>query len=303
VITSFNTSHLMLQSMTGGSNGALSITSEITATSAQLLSYVGSGGADATPLTVATISSGTLSGIPDLDNDALTGNLLIQVGSGNAHTITLGAGTTLSDGTPVNTLAALKQYINDNSATLGVTADIVQNSGVNTYSLKLLSNNAGRAGTLAITSNILDTSNQSQATLNYTNASDITSLTSLGVSMNNDGTIAFDATNLDSLLNTDFNSIVGMFQSVNSWGRSFATMLNNAGTTSSMGILKLALKSNSNIEKTLNDNVSKQEARIADQQKRLTAQLNLANQILQALPSQLSGMDMLYSAITGYNQK
>jgi len=94
-----------------------------------------------------------------------------------------------------------------------------------------------------------------------------------------------------------------MFQGANSWGRNFATMLNNVGTSSSTGILKLAQTSNSNMEKTLNDDISKQEAQISAQQKRLTAQLNLANQILQELPSQLSGMNMLYSAITGYNQK
>ena len=40
-----------------------------------------------------------------------------------------------------------------------------------------------------------------------------------------------------------------------------------------------------------------------DQLDLLTAELNKANQILQELPTQLTGMDELYSAITGYNQK
>jgi len=57
------------------------------------------------------------------------------------------------------------------------------------------------------------------------------------------------------------------------------------------------------MESTLNKEIEKEEALIADQQKRLTAQLTQANQILQQLPSQLDGMDMIYSAITGYNQK
>ena len=170
-------------------------------------------------------------------------------------------------------------------------------------SLSLQSGTSGSAGTLTVSSKILDTTHTTATTLGYTTSSDISTLTGLGISMNNDGTISFDASILDSLLNTDFNSVVGMFQGVNSWGQSFATMLNNAGTTSSTGILKLAQNSNSNIEKTLNDDITREEAVIADQQKRLTAQLNLANEILQALPSQLSGMNMLYSAITGYNQK
>jgi flagellar hook-associated protein 2 len=41
---------------------------------------------------------------------------------------------------------------------------------------------------------------------------------------------------------------------------------------------------------------------IAAQQKVLTVELNTANEILQALPSQLESTNMLYSAITGYNQ-
>jgi flagellar hook-associated protein 2 len=78
-------------------------------------------------------------------------------------------------------------------------------------------------------------------------------------------------------------------------------MLNNAGATSSMGILKLAENSNSATESSLNAEVNKQETLITAQQAKLTAELNQANQIMQQLPSQLQGMNELYSAITGYN--
>ena len=44
-----------------------------------------------------------------------------------------------------------------------------------------------------MTSNILDTTTTSNATLNYTNSSDINSLTSLGISVNNDGSLTLDA--------------------------------------------------------------------------------------------------------------
>ena len=302
VQTTNHQSYLMLRSSVSGSSGAISAVSSLNASSDQLLSYAGSAGIDATSTTAGTTSYGALSGVPS-QTDILSGTVSIQMGGGAAQTITLGTGTTLADGTPVNTLAALKSYINENSASLGATADVVQNSGGGTYSLTLTSNTTGSAGTLTVTSGILDTSNQTTAGLSYNNSSDLSSLGALGIGMNNDGTITFDASSLDTLLNTDFSSVLGMFQGVNSWGRSFATMLNNAGSTSSTGILKLAQNSNSNIEKTLNDDITREEAVIADQQKRLTTQLNLANEILQALPSQLSGMDMLYSAITGYNQK
>jgi flagellar hook-associated protein 2 len=80
-------------------------------------------------------------------------------------------------------------------------------------------------------------------------------------------------------------------------------MLTDAGTSSATGVLALASSSNSNIESTLNANISKEELLISAQQKSLTTELNSANQILQALPNELDQVNELYSAITGYNQQ
>jgi flagellar hook-associated protein 2 len=79
-------------------------------------------------------------------------------------------------------------------------------------------------------------------------------------------------------------------------------MLTNSGTTAGTGILALASSSNSNIESTLNADISKEEMYISAQQKTLTTELNKANEIMQQIPSQLDGVNELYSAITGYNQ-
>ena len=67
-------------------------------------------------------------------------------------------------------------------------------------------------------------------------------ISDLGISVNNDGTLTFDATSLDSLLNSDYSGVVGFFQNANSWGQNFSNMLTNAGTSSSTGILALAAK-------------------------------------------------------------
>jgi flagellar hook-associated protein 2 len=245
-----------------------------------------------------------LSGIPDADNDILSGSLTIQVGNGASTTINLGSGTTLPDGTPVNTLSALKTYINDNTTSLGVTADIVQNSKSNSYSLTLTSNISGSGGTLNITSAVLDTTNISKATLNYNNSSDVSTLANLGitVSSNYDGSLSFDANMLDSALNTDYSGVLGFFQGVNSWGADFSNILENAGTSSTTGMLSLAAQANSNSESMLNANISKEERLISAEQKSLTAELISANEVMQELPSQLEGINELYSAITGYNQ-
>jgi len=153
-----------------------------------------------------------------------------------------------------------------------------------------------------VSSSILDTTNTNTAKLSYTNSSDINSLTSLGISVNNDGTISLDATSLDSALNSDYSGVLGFFQNANGWGQTFSTILTNAGTSSTKGILALVSTSNSNIESKLNAEISRQEILISAQQVSLTKVLNTANQIMQEIPSQLNEINELYSAVTGYNK-
>jgi flagellar hook-associated protein 2 len=214
------------------------------------------------------------------------------VGSGPATTIQVPSSNA--------TLAGVAGAIN--GAKLGVTATPTESANGG-WSISLLSGTSGSAGALSITSNLLDTTNTTTSPLNYTNSSDVSGLTSLGVSVNNDGTITFDAASLDSVLNADFSGVVGFFQNANGWGNTFSTMLTNSGTASSSGVLKLASQSNSNIESTLNADISKEGMLISAQQTSLTAELNKANEIMQELPTQLQGVNELYSAITGYNQQ
>ena len=223
-------------------------------------------------------------------SDTLTGSISIQVGSGTANVVTLDS----SD----NTLSGLASAINSTSG-IGVTAKVVTSSTGS--QLVLVSDTAGPGGALTVTSSITDTT--TSTALNYNNSgSDINSLTGLGISVNNDGSLTFDATSLDSVLNSDYSSVVGFFQNTNSWGQTFSTMLTNAGTSSPTGVLALASSSNSNIESTLNADISKENSYISAQQTSLTAELNSANEIMQELPTQLEGINELYSAITGYNQ-
>jgi flagellar capping protein FliD len=289
VATSNGETSLSLISQIAGSNGALTVSSSIVASTPLALTYADTGGYTAT-----TADNGTLAAVAN-SSDTLAGAVSIQVGSGTAQTVTLDS----SD----NTLAGLEGAIN--AANIGVTASLntaaVGSNAIGTI-LTLTSGTVGAAGALTVSSSILDTTSPTTTSLNYTNASDINSLTGLGISVNNDGSLTFDATSLDSVLNTDYNSVVGFFQNANSWGSTFASTLNNAGIGSSTGILSLAESSNSNIESTLNADITKENSLISAQQVSLTAELNTANQILQALPSQLNDANELYSAITGYDQ-
>jgi flagellar hook-associated protein 2 len=281
VATSSGQSSLTLASQTAGSSGALSVNSALSAATPAALAYTDSGSTATSP------DSGAFGSVANAA-DTLSGSLTIQVGNGGAHSIAL-------DGSD-NTLAGLAGAIN--SAGIGVTAAINSNG----TALTLTSGTNGAAGTLTVHSSIFDTTNSTSSNLNYNESSDINNLTSLGIGVNNDGSLSFDATSLDALLNSDFSGVVGFFQNSNGWGQNFATMLNNAGSGSTTGILSLASSANSSTESTLNAEISKEQSFVSAQQSSLTAELNQANQILQELPSQINGVNELYSAITGFNQ-
>ena len=222
-------------------------------------------------------------------SDVLSGSISIQVGSGTAQTVTLNS----TD----NTISGLASAIN--TANIGVAANLVTDS--TGTRLTLVSNTSGSSGALTVTSALTDVT-QSNAPLNYNaNSSDISNLTSLGISVNNDGSLTLDTTALDSLLNSDFSGVAGFFQDANSWGMTFSNMLTNAGASSSTGVLKLAENANASVESNLNADISREESLISVQQKLLTTELNSANEILQALPSQLNSVNEIYSAMTGYN--
>ena len=284
VVTANGQSTLTLDSGTAGSTGALIVNSSIVANSDTPQYYTDSVGYTST--TGDTGSLGALASSADL----LKGSVTIQVGTGTPQTITVDPSN--------NNLAGLAGQITTSG--LGVTATVVTNDGVS--SLSLVSGTVGAAGALSVSSSLLDTTSKTNSTLAYTNSSDVAGLTGLGISVNSDGSLALDATALDSLLNSDYSGAQGLFQNANSWGMTFATMLNNAGTGSSTGILALAQSSNSSVESTLNADISKEESTISTEQASLTTELNTANQIMEQLPTQLEGVNELYSAITGYDQ-
>jgi flagellar hook-associated protein 2 len=187
-------------------------------------------------------------------------------------------------------------------ANLGVTGSVITNSD-GSQSLKLTATSGAAAnGSMLVNSNLVDSTSPTTTALSYTASSDIGSLSGLGITVNTDGTLSLDVNSLDSILNSDYSGVQGFFQNANSWGFSFNTMLNQSGTGSTSGITSLALSANSSIESTLNADISREDALISSETKSLTTELNSANEVLQALPSQLSQVNELYSAITGYNQ-
>jgi flagellar hook-associated protein 2 len=148
--------------------------------------------------------------------------------------------------------------------------------------------------------------NQLQQALTFIQSSGaVTSLTQLGISVNNDGTLTLDNDTLDSELNSNYQDVVNFFQpssSFTSFGGNFSTTLDNLGNSAPDGVLTLALQEDSTQESTLNTNISNENITISAEQANLTTELNEANYTLQEIPSQIDEVNELYSAITGYNE-
>ncbi|MGA8290467.1 MAG: flagellar filament capping protein FliD [Acidobacteriaceae bacterium] len=141
-------------------------------------------------------------------------------------------------------------------------------------------------------------------TLTSGGSGSVTSLTQLGISVNNDGTLTFDSSTLDSLLNTNYQDVANFLQPGNgftSFGDNFTSILNNLGNSAPDGVVYLALQSDQSTEATLNTDVTNENALIAQQTQTLTTELNEANYTLTEIPQQLQYVNELYSAISGYN--
>jgi flagellar hook-associated protein 2 len=130
----------------------------------------------------------------------------------------------------------------------------------------------------------------------------LTSPTQIGLSLNSNGSLSLDADQLTTALNDNYSGVQALFQNSKSFGLNLEQAVNNAGTGSTTSILSQAQTANGTAETNLNSTISTMDARITTQQTSLTAELNAANQTLQEIPMQLTMVNEIYSAITGYNQ-
>ena len=236
----------------------------------------------------STSPSGTLTGVASA-TDTLSGSLSIASGSGAPTVFNL---SSLPNGQ--QNLNGLVAAIN--SANIGVSAGIAtQGTGTaETFSL-FLTSQTGNALNVT-TANLAD----GTAALNYTSQGNVNNLTELGITVNDDGSLSLNSAALSSELNTDYSGVVGFFQDVNSFGVNFSNTLSNLGTSNVDGTLALALKSDSATESSLNQNISTENLQISAEQISLTQELTSADEILQAIPSNLENINELYSAITGF---
>jgi flagellar hook-associated protein 2 len=283
VITDSSGSRLSIVSGTSGAAGQLAISSTLSGASAGSISFqTGQTGLDATltvdGVSITSPSNTVTNAIPGVTFQLLSSplNTPVQVQITNNTT---------------DIATAMSSFV---SAYNAVVKDITTQAG---------KNSSGNPEPLygSPTMSLLQSS--LTGSLFGTAASGaISNITQLGLTVNSDGTLTLDSNALNSALNTSFVDVTGFLQNTGSFGQTMATTLNNLGTQAPNGAIYLAQQQNTAQEAALNLNITNENSLLATQKTALTTELNTANQILQSIPSQLSEINMIYSATTGYNQ-
>jgi flagellar hook-associated protein 2 len=206
-------------------------------------------------------------------------------------------------GTSANTVQV--QIDNDTSSVTSALSTLVKdyNAVVSAFSAQEGKDASGKAEPLFGSPIISQLQQMLSNALNTPSATSLTSMTQIGLSLNSNGTLTLDADQLTTALNDNYSGVQAFFQNSKSFGLNLEQAVNDAGTGSTKSLLTQAQNANSNAESSLSSTISTMDARIATQQSSLTAELNAANQTLQAIPMQLNMIDEIYSAMTGYNQK
>jgi flagellar hook-associated protein 2 len=209
-----------------------------------------------------------------LPSGQTTGDITLQIGGSSGTTadlpITAGSNDTL------NTLAS---YINTQSAQngWGITASVVQDSGG--YHLSISTQGTGSSGELAITND---------TTLMDSN-SGIVNLASLGINMNDDGTLTIGTNaqgqTLDQVLSSNPSAVLNFFQNSTSTGfaDNFNTDLTNL-TDPTTGVLNADLAANQNEQQDLTNSINNFQTNLTAEQQSLTAEFDQINASLESYP-------------------
>jgi flagellar hook-associated protein 2 len=210
-----------------------------------------------------------------LPSGQTTGDIELQIGGSSGTTVDLPI--TAGSNDTLNTLAS---YINTQSTqnSWGVTASVVQDSGG--YHLSISSQATGASAALAITNN---------TTLINSNGG-IVNLASLGINMNNDGTLSVGSSptgeTLDQLLSSNPSAVLNFFQNASS-STGFATNFNSDLTNltnPTTGVLNADLAQNQNEQQDITNSINNFQVRLTAEQQALTTEFNQVNVSLQSYP-------------------
>ncbi len=268
VITDANGARLALVSDTSGTAGDLAISND---SSGLGFTEAAGSGQDAS-LTVDGIpissSSNTVQGV-------IPGVTLSLAGAAPSSTVTLSVSADTS-----NISSAINSFVsNYNTLIQDINSQLTCNAST------------GTAGTLLGDSSLemVQQTILQDAAYSISGNSGYTSLASLGITMNDDGTLTVDSGKLSNALSSNFAAVQNLFQSTSPTGfaANFANDLSNL-TSTTAGPLNAESNSISQNLADLKSQVSDFQANLTQTQQQLTDQYSAVNATLQELPMLLS---------------
>ncbi|HEX3819460.1 MAG TPA: flagellar filament capping protein FliD [Candidatus Sulfotelmatobacter sp.] len=267
VITDSTGSRLALLSQATGTTGALAITSNNT----NLVFNAPSGGTNAS-LTIDGIPYSSASNTITSAISEVTINLA-GAAPGSPVQLSIGPDITQATNAVNNFVSAYNQVIGD------INQEFTVNAGTN---------NEGPLGSdTALRS--LQSSLLSDVTYAVSGDGGLVNLSSLGINMNDDGTLTAGSSptgqTLSQVLSSNPTAFVNFFQNASSTGfaNNFNTDLTNL-TDPTLGVLNVDLTQNKAQQQTLSDNISNFETQLTAEQQSLTTQFDQVNASLQAYP-------------------
>jgi|HubBroStandDraft_5_1064220.scaffolds.fasta_scaffold78185_2 flagellar hook-associated protein 2 len=262
VVTDANGSRLALSSQSTGTPGALAITANTT----NLNFDAPIGGANAS-LTIDGIPYSSASNTITQAIPGVTLNLN-SASPGEAVQLTVGANTSQATTAINNFVAAYNQVISD------INQEYTVNASTNSEGPL-----GGDSSLRQLQSSLLSDVTYSPGSGTYVN------LASLGINMNDDGTLTVDSSQLSSAFASNPAAVQSFFQNAASTGfaNNFNSDLVNL-TDPTEGLLNVDLTQNSAQQTQLSTNISNFETQLNTEQQQLTTEFSQVDASLQAYP-------------------
>ncbi len=262
VVTDSTGSRLVLASNTSGANGNLTVSSSAS-------NFTSAAGVDAKL---------TVDGVPvDSATNTVTGaiaGVTLSLGSADPNTSVLIS--VQPDTTTAST--AIQTFVNDYNALMG---------SINSqYTL----DSNGNEGVLASDSMLRTLQSQLLGLVSTSTsaAGQYVNLQSMGIEMQDDGTLQIDSTALSTALSSNYSDVQSFFQSTSpvGWGQTVSTQLQQM-TDPTEGLISADISGLNQTNSSLTDEINDFEVRMTATQQQLTTQYDNLNTLLEEYPMQM----------------
>ncbi len=299
VVTDSNGARLALIPQSSGSAGVITISNDTTGTDGGGMGFAATydpsnppsgGGMEFTVATAGSDASLTVDGIAidsssNTVSDAIPGVTLDLSGTSSTP-VTLQISPNLS---PIST--DINNFVSSWNTLIGaINSDIQSNS------------TTGAAGTLTGDTTVDLVQQQLLGALSSAMSGNngLVNLQSIGIEMQDDGTLTVDSTTLNDALQNNFSSVQNLFQGTTSVGTTITNTLTTL-TDPTTGALNVDMNGNTSEISDLNSQISDFQTQLQDTQTQLTAEYDTINTTLEQLPETLAQINSQLNALNPPN--